>query len=71
METVKIPKKEYKRLVSKAKAYDELAKNFFESVVEDPVENVVKDFKKSGLYSDDFIKDLENGLKKSTYYHSY
>lgn len=67
MQTVKIEKSEYKRLVSKARAYDKLAKSFFEDVVEDPVDAVVADFKKSDLYTGAFINDLESGLRKSSY----
>ena len=61
METVKIAKNEYKRLVSKAKAYDKLAKSFFEGIVEDPVEIVVKDFKKTGIIRMILLRTLKRG----------
>ncbi len=67
METITIPKKEYKKLVSKANAYDKLAKDFFESVVEDSVEKVASDFTKTDLYTQDFINDLKEGLNKSSF----
>jgi hypothetical protein len=44
---------------------------FFELVVKDPVEEVVEDFRKTNLYSEKFLKDLEAGLKKSSYAKKY
>ncbi|MBE2219865.1 MAG: hypothetical protein IAE90_16770 [Ignavibacteria bacterium] len=70
MDTVTISKKEYKKLVSQAKAYEKLAKGFFENVIKDPIDDVVLDFKKTRKYSSDFIEDLERGLRKSTYIKS-
>ncbi|HMT12207.1 MAG TPA: hypothetical protein PKA39_11375 [Ignavibacteria bacterium] len=70
MDTVTISKKEYKKLVSQAKAYQKLAKGFFENVIKDPIDDVVLDFKKTGKYSNGFLEDLENGLRKSTYVKS-
>ncbi len=70
MDTVTISKKEYKKLVSQAKAYQKLAKGFFENVIKDPIDDVVLDFKKTGKYSSGFLEDLENGLRKSTYVKS-
>jgi len=67
MESVTLSKKEFNKLVLKAKAYDMLARNFFKNKVNDPVDIVVNDFKKTNLYSEKFIKDLEEGLKKSSY----
>jgi hypothetical protein len=67
METVTISKKEYSKLRSQAKAYEKLAKGFFENIVKDPIEEVVKDFEKTGLYTDEFLDDLGSGLRKSTY----
>jgi len=42
---------------------------YFKKFKKDKVENVVRDFKGEG-YSDDFLKDLENGLRKSSIYQS-
>ena len=41
---------------------------YFKKFKKDKVENVVRDFKCEG-YSDDFLKDLESGLRKSSIYH--
>ncbi len=67
MEYVTLSKKEFRKLISKAKAYDKLAKSFFNNIVNDPVEKVVNDFKKTNLYTNAFINDLEEGLRKSSY----
>lgn len=55
------------KLERQAKAYRKIAARFFESVLEDSPEDVVKDFKETGLYTDDFLNDMEAGLKKSSY----
>lgn len=66
MASITIPKTEYERLEREAKAYRKFAERFFESVLEDSVSNIMKDFQETGLYSDGFLSDLENGLKKSS-----
>ena len=44
---------------------------FFGLAVKNNISHVVDDFKKTDLYSDEFIKDLESGLKKSSYLKHY
>lgn len=66
METITIPKSEYKKLLSRAKAYEKLAGSIFENAIKDPVNETISDFKKTNLYTVDFLKDLEDGLKKSS-----
>jgi len=41
---------------------------YFKKFKKDKIENVVADFEAEG-YSDGFLKDLENGLKKSSVYN--
>lgn len=67
MASITIPKTEYERLEREAKAYRKFAERFFESVLEGSVSDVVKDFEDTGLYTKEFLEDLENGLKKSSY----
>ncbi len=66
METITISKSEYRKLVSRAKAYEKLAESFFENAMKDPVSDIVADFKKTNLYSVGFLNDLEDGLRKSS-----
>ena len=40
----------------------------FKTFKKDKIENVMGDFQKEN-YSDDFLKDLEDGLKKSSVYN--
>lgn len=40
----------------------------FEAAEPDSIENVVKEFTKTGKYSKAFLKDLEKGLKRSDLY---
>ncbi len=70
METITISKKEYKKLLSQSRAYQKIAKGFFENVVKDPIDEVVLDFKKYKLYYGEFLEELESGLRKSTYLKS-
>jgi len=42
---------------------------YFKKFQKDKIENVMNDFQKEN-YSDDFLKDLENGLKKSSIYNA-
>jgi len=41
---------------------------YFKTFKKDKIENVMSDFQKED-YSNDFLKDLENGLKKSSVYN--
>ncbi|WP_321778422.1 hypothetical protein [Sulfurimonas sp.] len=41
---------------------------YFKKFKKDKIENVMSDFQKED-YSDDFLKDLEDGLKKSSVYN--
>ena len=67
MSRITISKTEYTKLKKESKAYRAVASRLFEMLIKDPVKNVVEDFRKSGLYSKEFIADLEQGLRKSSY----
>ncbi len=67
MTTVTISKEEYTKLKRQATAYRCFVLRIFEDAVYDPVEDTVKDFKDTGIYSRGFIADLEEGLRKSSY----
>jgi threonyl-tRNA synthetase len=42
---------------------------YFKAFKKDKIENVINDFKKED-YSNDFLKDLEDGLKNSSIYNA-
>ncbi len=65
--TVTIPKKEYTALKRESRAYRQITARVFEAVVSDDIPSVVADFRKTELYTDDFLNDLEDGLRKSSY----
>lgn len=71
MDKVVLPKTEYKKLKRQAEAYRKFAEKFFDLAIRDPVEEVVEDFRKTKLYSENFLKDLESGLRKSSYKKKY
>ena len=71
MTQVTIPKNEYERLKREAAAYRGVAQRFYESILSDPIEEVVEDFRKTNLYTGEFLEDLKDGLRKSSYAKSY
>lgn len=71
MTKIILPKIEYEQLKRQAEAYREFAASFFELTIKDPIEAVVEDFRGTKLYSKDFLNDLEDGLRKSSYAKKY
>ena len=67
MNRITISQEEYRKLRKQASAYKKLASRLFEAVIKDPIKVVVADFRKSGIYTQDFLHDLEAGLRKSSY----
>lgn len=67
MDKVIIPQTKYTQLKRQAAAYQRLTTRLFESVLRDPIKEVVEDFRATELYSKDFLADLESGLRKSSY----
>lgn len=67
MVTITVPKKEYERLKMESQAYRRVASKVFEGLVNDSIEDVVGDFRKTNVYTEDFLRDLKSGLKKSSY----
>ena len=64
-QVVTISKLELNRLKRKAQAYEKLAASIFD--LRAPINEIVTDFKMTGLYSKGFIKDLKAGLQKSSW----
>lgn len=69
METIKIEKKEYKRLLSVESAYKKIVGEVYNSKLNDSVNDVIKDFDETKLYTAEFLKELGDGLKKSSYFN--
>lgn len=68
---VTLPTVEYLRLKQQAEAYRTMAARMFELPLRDSVGEVVADFRATGLYTDEFLIDLEDGLRKSSYAKKY
>lgn len=66
-----ISKNEYTRLKKEARAFRTLAAGFFSLPLRDTVDEVVNDFRRTELYSDAFLSDLDDGLRKSSYAKKY
>ena len=71
IQTITLPKTEYQRLKAQAKAYQKIMSKFFEFALKDSVKEVVEDFRRTNLYTEEFLKDLEAGLKKSSYFKKH
>ena len=71
MTKVILPKIEYEQLKRQAAAYQKFAANFFEFAIQDPIGEVVKDFRNTDIYNESFLRDLESGLRKSSYSKQY
>lgn len=67
LNTITLPKREYSRLKQQAKAYRDIIARMFEMPLRDTINEVVSDFRSSNLYTDEFLIDLEDGLRKSSY----
>ena len=66
-DVVTLPKQQYLRLKQQAQAYRSMTARMFELPLRDPIDEVIDDFKATNLYIDEFLEDLEDGLRKSSY----
>ncbi|OGZ67947.1 MAG: hypothetical protein A3D44_01515 [Candidatus Staskawiczbacteria bacterium RIFCSPHIGHO2_02_FULL_42_22] len=67
MNKVTISKNEYVKLQRQAEGYRKLTGRVFEFLIKDSPEDVAEDFKKTNLYTKGFLRDLKDGLQKSSY----
>ena len=70
-DAITVSKQEYLRLKQLAQAYRIMAARMFELPLRDPVDEVVADFRATDLYTEEFLLDLEDGLRKSSYAKKY
>ena len=70
-DSIILPKQEYLRLKQQARAYRTMTARMFELPLRDPINEVVADFKATDLYTDEFLADFEDGLRKSSYAKNY
>ncbi|MDI6602842.1 MAG: hypothetical protein QME57_01840 [Patescibacteria group bacterium] len=74
VESVTISKKEYQKLLEKAFKYEYLSqilkekKDIFASPPTRKIKEIIKSFRETKLYSPQFLKSLEKGLKRSSYF---
>jgi hypothetical protein len=72
MSTITIPKKEYQELLDTKLCYDYLRQlldsNLFGPSPTKSKKAVISAFRKTGRYNEKFLKSLEGGLKKSSYF---
>jgi len=72
MVTVTIPKKEYQHLLDKALRYEYLRQILEEDIFASPptknTKEIIREFKKTNLYNQEFLASLEGGIKRSSYF---
>lgn len=67
MATISMPKTEYNKLKRQAKARRNFSVQVFEkALTATSIKELVEDFRKTGLYNKEFLKDLETGLRRSS-----
>jgi len=64
---VTISKVEYQKLKKQSEAYKRFAGRLFEAVIKNHIGDVVADFRTTGLYTKGFLRDMDAGLRKSSY----
>ena len=67
MNKIAIPKTEYRQLRRQADAYKKIAGDLSALILRDSVAEAVGDFRNTGLYAEEFLSDMETGLRKSSY----
>jgi len=72
MATVTLPKIEYLNLKKRAEAFDKMVGSINPSFLFIPTEKsrkkIISDFSKTRLYNKAFLKSLEKGLKRSSFF---
>lgn len=70
--TVSVPRTEYQRLRQIARRFELLRRLVeYDTFAKPPVRNatqVMREFRKTGRYSEPFLKSLERGLRESSYF---
>jgi hypothetical protein len=67
MDKITIEKKEYERLLRVESAYKKIVGEVYNSILNDSVIDIISDYDETKIYSAEFLKDLGEGLKKSSY----
>jgi len=72
MVTVTLPKIEYLNLKKRAEAFDKMIAginpSFFFIPLEKSRKKIISEFSRTKLYNREFLKSLEKGLKRSTFF---
>ena len=75
MTTITIPKREYKTLIEAKLRYDYLRRGFDDKDLFSPpstqsAKEVIRTFAGTKKYSEEFLKSLEKGLKRSSHFRA-
>lgn len=72
LKNVTLAETEYKRLCQAAERYEMFRKffelDFFSQPSETNTRQIIKEFRDTGLYNEDFLESLSQGLKESRYF---
>ncbi|HLD61179.1 MAG TPA: hypothetical protein VJA27_03570 [Patescibacteria group bacterium] len=67
MSYINVSRSKYRQLERQAKALRELKSRLFELALQDPIDEVVDDFRRTGKYNKAFLNDLRSGLRLSSF----
>lgn len=72
MVNITVPKKEYQKLVEKALRYEYIRQvmegDLFASPPTKNIGEIIEEFRKTRRYNQKFLKSLEKGLERSSYF---
>ena len=72
MANIIISKKQYQELLDKALRYEYLRHIIEENIFAPPptkdIEKIIRVFKRTGIYSKEFLRSLKRGLRRSSYF---
>lgn len=72
MPTVTIPKREYQKLLDRALRFEYLRQILEDDIFSPPptkdIKAIIREFRETGRYNEEFLKSLARGLKRSSYF---
>lgn len=73
MKTITLPKTEYNQLRGIKKKYETIRQlielDFFSKPATKNSKKIIKEFRSTGLYNEEFLASLQTGLKESSYFN--
>ena len=72
LKSITLPETKYRKLCQAAERYEMFRKffemDFFSQPPATSTRQIIKEFRNTGLYNEDFLKSLSQGFKESSYF---